>query len=59
MKEYIQKFFAFVTKLIYGRKYYKRCYEIDKELHPNCENMTANDSTKSVYALAEVVKAYD
>ena len=59
MKEQIQKFFAFIVKITFGRKYYKRGYEIDKDIHANCENRTVKDSAKPAYSLAEVVKAYD
>ena len=59
MKEQIQKFFAFIAKITFGRKYDKRRYEIAKELYVNYENMTAKDAAKLADALVEVLKAYD
>ena len=59
MKEQIQKFFAFIAKVTFGRKYDKRRYEIAKELYVNYENMTAKDAAKSADALVKELKAYD
>ena len=59
MKEQIHKFFAFIAKITFGRKYDKRRYEIAKELYVNYENMTANDAAKSANDLVEALKAYD
>ena len=59
MKEQIQKFFAFIAKITFGRKYYKRRYEIAKELYVNYENMTAKDAAKSADSLVEELKSYD
>ena len=59
MKEQIQKFFALIAKVTFGRKYDKRRYEIAKELYVNYENMTAKDAAKSADALVKELKAYD
>ena len=59
MKEHIQKFFAFLAKITFRRKYDKRRYEIAKELYVNYENMSAKDAAKSAAALVEALKAYD
>lgn len=59
MKEHIQKFFAFIAKITFGRKYDKRRYEIAKELYVNYENMTVKDAAKSADALVEELKNYD
>lgn len=59
MKEQIQKFFAFIAKITFGRKYDKRRYEIAKELYVNYENMTVKDAAKAADALVEALKAYD
>ena len=59
MKEQIQKFFAFIAKITFGRKYDKRRYEIAKELYVKYVNMTAKEAAKSAAALVEALKAYD
>ena len=59
MKEQIQKLFAFIAKITFGRKYDKRRYEIAKELFVTYKGMTAKDAAKSANALVEALKAYD
>ena len=59
MKEQVQKFFAFVAKITFGRKHDKRRYEIAKELFVTYKDMTAKDAAKSANALVEALKAYD
>lgn len=59
MKEHIQKFFAFLAKITFGRKYDKRRYEIAKELFVTYKEITAKDAAKAVNNLAEALKAYD
>ena len=59
MKEQIQKFFAFIGKITFRRKYDKRRYEIAKELYVKYVNMTAKEAAKSADALVEALKAYD
>lgn len=59
MKEHIQKFFASLAKITFGRKYDKRRYEIAKELFVTYKDMTAKDAAKSANALVEALKSYD
>lgn len=59
MKEHIQKFFAFLAKITFGRKYGKRRYEIAKELFVTYKDMTAKDAAKFADALVKELKAYD
>ena len=53
MKEHIQKFFAFLAKITFGRKYDKRRYEIAKELYVTYGNMAAKDAAKAAADLVE------
>lgn len=59
MKEHIQKFFAYIAKITFGRKYDKIRYEIAKELYIKYVNITAKEAAKSANALVEELKAYD
>ena len=59
MKEHIQKFFAFLAKITFFRKYDKRRYEIAKELYVTYGNMAAKDAAKAAADLVEALKAYD
>lgn len=59
MKEQIQKFFDYIAKITFERKYDKRRYEIAKELYVKYVNMTAKEAAKSAAALVEALKAYD
>ncbi len=58
MKEHIQKFFAFLAKIAFGRKYDKRRYEIAKELFVTYKEITSKDAAKAANNLVEALKAY-